>query len=135
MNYPDTYSPTRWQGTLLFYAILAIALLTNTYLARVLPKIEAFILLIHLLGFFCVLIPLVYLAPHDSASDVFQTFINGGEWPTDGLSFFIGTVTPMFSFVGINAASHIGKSHLEGRAYEIFQKMSSAIACCKRFSY
>ena len=123
MNYPDTYSPTRWQGTLLFYAILAIALFTNTYLARVLPKIEAFILLIHLLGFFCVLIPLVYLAPHGSASDVFQTFINGGEWPTDGLSFFIGTVAPMFAFVGIDAASHIGKSCFKGRVWRISQRM------------
>ena len=112
MNYPDTYTPTNWQGTLLFYAIIALALFINTYLARVLPQIEALILLIHLLGFLCVLIPLVYLAPHSSASEVFQSFNNGGGWPADGLSFFIGTVTPMFAFIGIDAASHIGKSHL-----------------------
>ena len=108
MNYPDTYTPTSWQATLLFYAVLGIALFINTYLAKVLPKIEAIVLMVHLLGFFCVLIPLVYLAPHGSASDVFQTFNNGGAWPADGLSFFIGTATPMFAFVGIDAASHIG---------------------------
>ena len=109
MNYPDSYVPTSWQGTLLFYAIIALALFVNIFLAGILPKIETAILLIHILGFFCILIPLVYLAPHHSASDVFQSFYNGGGWPTNGLSFFVGTTTPMFAFVGIDAASHIGE--------------------------
>lgn len=32
----------RWHGTLLFYAIILFSLMVNTYLARLLPKIEAF---------------------------------------------------------------------------------------------
>ena len=109
MNHPDTYTPANWQGTLLLYAIIAFALFVNTYLAAVLPKIESIILLFHILGFFCILIPLVYLAPHSSPADVFASFNNGGGWASDGVSFLVGTSISMYSFIGIDAASHIGK--------------------------
>lgn len=99
LNYPN-YAPTRWQGTLIFYAVIAFIVFINTYLARWLPKIEGMILCVHILGFFAILIPLVYLAPHGSAKDVFATFINGGGWSSNGLSFFVGLITSVFSFLG-----------------------------------
>jgi choline transport protein len=100
LNYPN-YSPTRWQGTLIFYGVIAFIVFINTYLARWLPKIEGMILILHIVGFFAILIPLVYLAPHGSARDVFATFINGGGWNTNGLSFFVGLITSVFSFLGM----------------------------------
>ena len=99
LNHPN-YAPTRWQGTLIFYAVIAFIVFINTYLARWLPKIEGMILCVHILGFFAILIPLVYLAPHGSAKDVFATFINGGGWSSNGLSFFVGLITSVFSFLG-----------------------------------
>lgn len=99
LNY-DGYSMERWHGTLLFYAIILLSLFINTYLARLLPKIEGMVLIIHVVGFVCILIPLVYLAPHGTATDVFATFTNGGGWNTDGLAFFVGLSTSMFSFIG-----------------------------------
>lgn len=99
LNYPD-YVYERYHGTLLFYAILAVAVFINTYLARLLPRIESLMLIVHVLGFFGVLIPLVYLAPHKSAHEVFTTFQNLGGWPTQGLSFFVGFITAMGSFLG-----------------------------------
>jgi len=99
LNYPN-YNATRWQGTLIFYAVIAVIVFINTYLARWLPKIEGMILILHIAGFFVVLIPLVYLAPHGSASDVFATFLNTGGWETNGMSFFVGLVTSVFSFLG-----------------------------------
>ena len=65
-------------------------------------------LFFHILGFFGILIPLVYLAPHQSAKEVFTTFYNGGDWSTNGLSFFVGLVTAMDAFPGLDAADHIG---------------------------
>ena len=94
------YEPTRWQGTLLFYAMILVSLFFNTYLVNYLPKIEGLILIIHIGGFFGVLIPLVYLGSHGTASIVFTQFENGGKWPTQGLSFFIGMVTGVYSFLG-----------------------------------
>lgn len=99
LNYPN-YNATHWQGTLIFYAVIAVVVFINTYLARWLPKIEGMILILHIVGFFVILIPLVYLAPHGSASDVFATFLNTGGWQTNGLSFFVGLVTSVFSFLG-----------------------------------
>jgi hypothetical protein len=52
------------------------------------------------IGFFAVLIPLVYLGPHGSAKDVFASFINGGGWSTDGLSFFVGIIASVYTFTG-----------------------------------
>jgi len=99
LNYPN-YNATRWQGTLIFYALIALIVFINTYLARWLPKIEGMILILHIAGFFAILIPLVYLAPHGSAKDVFITFLNTGGWKTNSLSFFVGLTTSVFSFLG-----------------------------------
>lgn len=109
LNHPN-YAPTRWQGTLIFYGVIAFIVFINTFLARWLPKIEGLILCLHILGFFGILIPLVYLAPHGSAKDVFETFLNGGGgWPTNGLSFFVGLITSVFSFLGADAACHMSE--------------------------
>jgi choline transport protein len=107
LNYPN-YAPTRWQGTLIFYAVIAFIVFINTYLARWLPKIEGMILILHIVGFFAILIPLVDLAPHGSARDIFATFMNTGGWNTSGLSFFVGLITSVFSFLG----THHNQPHL-----------------------
>lgn len=99
LNQP-TYTPTRWQGTLLYYFVLAFMVFINTFLARWLPKVEGIFLCVHVIGFFAVLIPLVYLGPHGSAKDVFATFINGGGWSSDGLSFFVGIIASVYTFTG-----------------------------------
>ncbi|KAH8808489.1 amino acid/polyamine transporter I [Xylogone sp. PMI_703] len=108
LNY-DSYVPKRWHGTLILYALMAIIVFTNTYLARWLPRIEGLVLCLHILGFFGIIIPLVYLAPHGSAHDVFATFINGGGWKSNGLSFFVGIVTSVFSFLGADSACHMAE--------------------------
>ena len=105
----DTYSFARWHGTLLFYAVFLLSLFINTYLARLLPQFESVVLVIHIIGFFCILIPLAYLAPHGSAADVFQKLENGGGWSTDGLSFLIGLSSSQYALLGVDAASHMGE--------------------------
>jgi amino acid transporter len=108
LNNPN-YNAQRWQGTLIFYAVITFIVFINTYLARWLPKIEGLVLCVHILGFFAILIPLVYLAPHGDAKDVFATFINGGGWSSNGLSFFIGLITSVFSFLGADSACHMAE--------------------------
>ena len=58
LNNPD-YVPQRWEGTLLFWATIVVAVITNTVLGRVLPAIETVMLIIHVLGFFAIIVPLV----------------------------------------------------------------------------
>lgn len=67
LNDPN-YIPQRWEGTLLFWATIVVAVLINTVLGQLLPPIETFMLIIHVLGFFAILIPLVYVYPSDTQS-------------------------------------------------------------------
>ena len=95
-----SYAPKPWQLLLIYWVAVSFAISMNTALSRLLPKVESFILVLHTAGFFAILIPLVYFAPHGSASDVFTLFLNEGNWPTQTLSFFVGIVGPVFSLLG-----------------------------------
>lgn len=99
LNYPD-YVYERYHGTLLLYAIMLFSLIFNTILAKQLPNVESAMLVLHVIGFFAILIPLTILAPHGSAHDVFAVFSNSGGFQTEGVSFFVGIITSVFAFVG-----------------------------------
>ena len=58
MNNPD-YSPTQWQGTLVYWALMALAIVANLFWATILPRIDIFILILHVVGFFAFMIPMV----------------------------------------------------------------------------
>jgi hypothetical protein len=103
----ESFEPQLWQGTLLFWAIFLFAVFINTLVSSVLPKFEGLILILHILGFFAILIPLVTLGPHASASDVFGTFVNNGGWSSNGVSFMVGMMGNAFAFVGTDAAFHV----------------------------
>lgn len=65
-----------------------------------LPKFEGALLVLHIVGFFAVLIPLLTLGPKGDTHEVFTTFTNSGGWKTQGLSFCIGIMGSVFSFIG-----------------------------------
>ncbi|KAL6714501.1 hypothetical protein ACLMJK_007926 [Lecanora helva] len=104
-----TYRPQRWQGTLLLYAIILFGGTFNTLLIRQLPSLEGLILIIHICGFFGIIIPLVCTASHGSAKDVFTHFVNSGEWSSQGLAFFVGIPTGVYSFLGADSACHMAE--------------------------
>lgn len=84
------YSFQQWHGTLLIIAISFFAIIFNTYLAKRLPLIEGCILVLHVCGFFAILVPLWVLAPRNTAKVVFTEFTDGGGWGNTGLACLIG---------------------------------------------
>ena len=104
-----TYTPANWRTTLLAWAVLAFAVFINTIASTALSKFEGLILVLHIIGFLAVLIPLLYLAPHNSSHDVWAVFMNYGGWETQGYAFFIGLVGPVYAFVGADAAVHMAE--------------------------
>lgn len=102
-----TYVFERWHGTLLVIAIIAFAIIFNTFLAQRLPMVEGLVLIIHLLGFFAIVIPLWILAPRNSAQDVFTQFSNGGGWSSTGLSVMVGMLSPIYALLGVDSAVHM----------------------------
>ncbi|KAH7341188.1 amino acid/polyamine transporter I [Pyrenochaeta sp. MPI-SDFR-AT-0127] len=93
------YVPQNWHATLLFWAIITFGVIITTGASWLLPKFEGMILIIHILGFFGIMIPLLTLGPREDAHDVFTTFINKGGWDSQGLSFCIGMMGTVYAFM------------------------------------
>ncbi|KAF2502800.1 amino acid transporter [Lophium mytilinum] len=108
LNNPS-YFPERWHGTLLVIAIATFSIVFNTVLARKLPLIEGAVLILHICGFFAILIVLWVLAPRSKASDVFGVFQDNGGWGNVGLSCLVGQLAPVFGLLGSDSATHMSE--------------------------
>jgi choline transport protein len=80
LNNPDTYVPQRWHGTLMAILISICVAFFNIYLAKHLPLVEGIILVLHLAGWFAILIPLWVMAPRTPSSQVWTSFVDANEW-------------------------------------------------------
>ncbi|PGH15112.1 hypothetical protein AJ79_02638 [Helicocarpus griseus UAMH5409] len=108
LNQPG-YSAARWHGTLLTAAIALLTTFVNTYMANHLPSLEGLILILHIFGFFATIIPLWVMAERTPTVDVFTQFTNKAGWPSMGLACLVGQISPIFSFLGPDAATHIAE--------------------------
>lgn len=107
--YHPGYVEQRWHESLLMIGIGVIGTLMNTFGAKRLPILEGIVLIVHIFGFFVVIVPLWVLAPKASSSDVFGSFSNFGGWPTLGTALYVGTISGTGSFAGSDAAAHLAE--------------------------
>ncbi|KAI0406972.1 putative GABA permease [Xylaria palmicola] len=98
-----------WHGTLLLWAVVLLSYGINTAVGSLLAKFEGMVLVVHILGFFAVILPLSLLSPHGTAKDVFDTWVNAGLWQTQGLSFSVGIIGNAFAFLGGDCAIHMSE--------------------------
>ncbi|PLB52816.1 amino acid transporter [Aspergillus steynii IBT 23096] len=108
MNVPE-YDPQGWHVTFIMWGILLICTVLNTWLGMILPVIEVFILIIHVLGFFAVLIPLVYLGPRADPRAVFTLTFNFGGWHDITLATLVGLKGTVAAFLGTDGAVHMAE--------------------------
>lgn len=104
-----TYAPENWHTVLIIWVAGLFAVMVNSTTSRAIAKFEGVILILHLAGFFGVLIPMVYFAPHNDPAEVFTTFLNTGGWSTQGLSFFVGFPAIAGSLLGADCAVHMSE--------------------------
>ncbi|KAJ9618854.1 hypothetical protein H2203_008670 [Taxawa tesnikishii (nom. ined.)] len=90
LNNPD-YVPQKWHATLLIWAVLT------------------FVLVLHICGFFAILIPLWVLGDRGNVHEVFTTFTDGAGWGNIGVACLVGTLSPTFSFIGPDSATHMSE--------------------------
>lgn len=95
----EGYEPQQWHGTMLFAAVICVAVSVNVFAIRYLPQFEGLILVLHVVFFFLLLIPLVYLAPISSASFVFTEFRIFSGWTNPGVSWLVGASTSAYLFI------------------------------------
>lgn len=120
-----------WHGTLLTIAAAGLTVVFNIFLARKLPVIEGILVLIHIFGFFGVLVALWVLRPDTSTRAAFvrarplssirlsrcirltrsyQTmFSDGGRWGTLGGSTLVGITSGILPVLGADAAVHMSE--------------------------
>lgn len=108
LNNP-TYVPQAWHSTLLAIGVVSICVIVNTFLVRKLPLIEGFVLILHVFGFFGVLIPLWIFAPKAPSSEVWTGLQNNAGWTSNGLAFLVGLTTSVNSLIGPDSAVHMGR--------------------------
>lgn len=103
------YVARLWHTTLIYYAVLLIALLANIFSGRPLTWIQIGAMMLYVAGFLAVMVPLVVLSPeHADAESVFTNFRNEGGWPTEGVSFMVGLAGVAFDFLGRSSSSTLG---------------------------
>ncbi|WEW60590.1 hypothetical protein PRK78_006077 [Emydomyces testavorans] len=105
----SSYQAERWHGTLLTFAIALISTVVNTYAAGQLPSLEGLILILHVFGFFATMISLWVKGEKADAKSVFGEFTNEAGWPNLGLAVLVGQISPIFSFLGPDGATHIAE--------------------------
>ena len=104
------YSFARWQGTLLTWAVIAVCIFINVVIPAWLPRFEVFILVFHIVGFIAILATLWAMTPHYSSPTlVWATSQNVGLWPTQGLSYCVGFLGNVATFVGADASVHMAE--------------------------
>ncbi|KAI1108960.1 putative GABA permease [Nemania sp. NC0429] len=98
-----------WHGTLISWAVVLLNYAINISFSTAFARFEGIAFFIHILGFFAVLLPLVLLGKHATAAEVFDTFLNLGEWQTQGLSFSIGVTGTIFALLAGDGAMHMAE--------------------------
>lgn len=116
---PGAYIPQAWHTVLIIWAVMLFAVIMNSTTSRALARFEGIVLIVHLLGFFGVLIPMVYLGPHNEPAAVFTTFLNEGGWSTQSLSFLVGLPSGAASLIGADCAVHMSEE-VSNLSYEMF---------------
>lgn len=109
LDYPD-YNIERWHGTLLTWAVICGCIFVNVVIPAWLPRFEVFILVFHIVGFFAILVTLLVMTPElGSNASVWLTSLNEGGWPTQGVSYCVGFLGNVATFVGADASVHLAE--------------------------
>ncbi|KAJ4986412.1 amino acid transporter [Stagonosporopsis vannaccii] len=108
LNKPD-YDFKAWHGTLLVFAVSAFNIVFNTFLVRRLPLIESIVLVVHIFGFFAILVVLWVTGPISDAQTTFTTFNDFGGWNSFGWATLSGLVAVVLPLLGADAAVHMSE--------------------------
>jgi amino acid transporter len=108
LSYPN-YDSKLWQGALLTWAVIAVNIFINVVIPGLLPKFEVMIMILHLCGFVAILATLLATAQKGDAASVWLTSFNEGGWPTQGLSYCVGFLGNVATFVGADASVHMAE--------------------------
>lgn len=110
LSHEDSYTPKSWEGLLMAWLVIATGIFVNAVTPGLLPKFEIFIIVFHLAGFVAIIATLWACTDVRATSHfVWTTSLNEGGWPTQGLSYCIGFMGQVATFVGADASVHMAE--------------------------
>ena len=109
LDYPS-YASKPYQGTLLTWLVISVCIFINVVIPNTLPRFEVFILVFHIAGFIAILTTLLVMTPSlGTNASVWLTSLNEGGWSSQGLSYCIGFLGNVATFVGADASVHLAE--------------------------
>ncbi|KAM0417113.1 hypothetical protein ACHAPT_012889 [Fusarium lateritium] len=105
----DDYVPTRWQGMLFYWAVLAYSAAQNVWGIKVLPQVNGFSGIIHIVPFFAIVVVLGLISDKNPSYFVFKDVVNSSGWDSDAISWLIGLASLVYPFIGYDAACHMAE--------------------------
>ena len=110
LDYQETYASQQWHGTLLAWMVVAVAIFINVVIPGFLPKLEISLIVLHIVSFIAIVTVLWVMTPQlNTAQFVFTSSLNTGGWPTQGLSYCVGFLGNVATFVGADASVHLAE--------------------------
>jgi hypothetical protein len=100
------YVYERWQGSLISFGFLLIAITFNTVLARRLPMVANLFVFCHVFGI-VILIPLLVLSPKRHGGSPLVEFYNPNGWASNGLATLVGVSSPLTAVIGFDCSVHM----------------------------
>jgi hypothetical protein len=97
----ESYEAQRWQGSLIYWALVAMGAVINTWGSRLLSFAEGASLIVHVMAFVANFIVMWVCSPvKHSALFVFTLFQNNSGWPSDGIAWSIGMLSSCYVLTG-----------------------------------
>jgi amino acid transporter len=110
LDYPSSFVPADWHATLLTWGVALISTLINAVIPGMLPRIELGTVVFHIAGFIVIIAVLWHFTnPFHSAEFVFRSSRNEGNWPSQGISYCVGFLGNVATFVGADASVHLAE--------------------------
>ncbi|KAL4892546.1 putative GABA permease [Aspergillus ambiguus] len=112
LNY-ETYEFQRWHGTMLYWALTALATIINVWGSQLMSLVEGASFFIHVLAFIGNFVAIWVCSPtRHSAGFVFTFFQNNTGWSDNGVPWCIGMLSSCYVLVGYDGAIHMGEEML-----------------------
>lgn len=122
---PTTFKLVMWQDKLLGIGIQIMACIPNVIGGKTLPRLEVLAFIVHILGFFAILIPLSFMPEHRGGNEFFTPFLNAGHFKARPLTWLFGITYYNGLFLGGDCAVHVSSSiHVD-----IPRALTGYIAC------
>jgi choline transport protein len=98
----------QWYTVLLFWALSIFAAIINSISGRFLVRFQNLALIGHVLGFFGILIPMLYIGrPYASVKQVFMESEESRVWSSPALCFLVALPSSLLCLMGADGAVHV----------------------------